>query len=164
MKVWRPSKYDPKYCDEIIRFMSGTQHEIVVDRTFYTSKDEIEPDVDWFRRANVKKEEHKVFAQVFPTLERFCHNIGVHKDTLHEWCSIYPEFSEAYKKARQIQESILVENALNNNYSANFSMFLAKNAFWWKDKTEVDQNIKAEINNTSNLSTDELLKLANASN
>lgn len=151
--VGRPTKYNQKYCNEILEFMARTSHEIVIDRTFYDDKNSEKIDSDWLKRWWVKKEEHKVFANIFPTLERFCHSIWIHKDTLVEWATavddkwvlIYPEFSDAYKRAKQIQEAILVENALANNYSPNFSMFVAKNAFGWKDKSEVDQKVEWDM-------------------
>ena len=173
MTAGRPTKYEERYCQELLDFMERTTHEIVVDRTYYKAPDDLvsENTTDNLVRWSVKWEKHEVFASVFPTLERFCHKIGIHKDTLIEWATAtnedwtlkHPEFSDAYKRAKQIQEAILVENALAGNYNPNFSVFVAKNAFGWKDKSEVDNNIKWElkVNNLSELPTDELIKLAN---
>ncbi len=150
LKAGRPTDYDPKYCGEIIAFMERTSQEIVVDRTFYGSGNaEVSfrrKDPDGFVRGMVKAETHKVFASVFPTLERFAHSIGVHKDTVVEWATaedaegnlLHPEFSVAYKRAKQIQESNLIENGLTGQYSSNFAIFVAKNVFGWKDKSETE--------------------------
>jgi len=106
-----------------------------------------------------------VIAETYPTLQRFAHNIGVHIDTLYEWEKVrysdnhpnkrfrrklkYPEFSEALKKARQIQESILLENALSGNYNAQFAIFIAKNNFGYKDKSETDLTTNGQNINTT---------------
>lgn len=155
MTAGRPTKYHEKYCEELISFMEKTSHEIVVDRNFYDAKWKWQI-VNWIEVWALKSETHKVFACTFPTLERFCHSIWIHKDTLIEWATAkypedykdkklawelkHPEFSDAYKRAKQIQESILVENALSWQYNPQFSIFIAKNAFWWKDKSEVENS------------------------
>lgn len=79
--------------------MERTSHEIVVDRTFYGSGNVDtafkRKDSDGFVRGMVKGETHKVFANVFPTLERFAHSISVHKDTVIEWATaVYAEDDE----------------------------------------------------------------------
>lgn len=144
-KDGRPTKYDDKYCDMLLDFMSTTSHEVYQDVTYYK---------DW----QVRSETNKILANTYPTFERFSHNIWVHPDTLREWAfwkypddysdeSLrwqlkHPKFSEIYKKCQKIQESILIENALNWQYNWPFAMFLAKNKFWYKDKSEVDNNVK----------------------
>lgn len=171
-KMGAPVKYRPEYCKMLIDFMSRPIQEIKMDRTYYDVKwlskddiDEFEKDEDGMKRWFVKKEEHNVFANIFPTLERFAHNIGVHRETLREWSTItypedykdvklrgklkYPDFSATYTRAIQIQESILVENSLSGNYNAQFAIFLAKNKFGWKDKTETDVNHAGNISISS---------------
>ena len=81
----RPSKYDPVLCDKIIEWFTIDPYEVVKGR--------------------------KV-ANPLPTFEKFAHSIGVHVDTLHEWKSAHPEFSEAYKKAQQLQMDFPQRSAL----------------------------------------------------
>jgi hypothetical protein len=86
-------------------------------------------------------------ANDFPTFQRFAHEIGVDVDTLHEWKKDenrekYPNFSESYKKAKEIQEDFWVANGMNNNHSTAFAIFWAKNNLGYKDKTEVDQTVR----------------------
>jgi len=86
----------------------------------------------------------------FPTLARFAVMIGVTRETLHDWATSknedeslkYPDFSYAYKKAKEYQEAILVEGALAGAFQANFSIFTAKNVLGWRDK--VEQEITGE--------------------
>lgn len=135
--------------------METTSHEVVVDTTYYKPDEKDERDEKTGDRFwGVKSQTHKVIANIFPTIERFCHSIGIHRDTLHEWANakypddyaelelrgqlMYPEFSDAVKRAKQIQESILVENALQSQYNPTFAIFLAKNNFGYVDKTEKD--------------------------
>lgn len=79
-----------------------------------------------------------------PTLAGFAILIGVHRDTLNEWENakdkagklLHPEFSDAIKKAKTIQEHYLVTNALRGNYDKTFAIFFAKNVLGWKDVRE----------------------------
>ena len=81
----------------------------------------------------------------FPTLARFATNIGVTKETLHDWATSrnietgelrHPEFSSAYKKAKDLQEANLVEGTISGAYNSTFAIFTAKNVLGWRDKTE----------------------------
>ena len=80
----------------------------------------------------------------FPTLARFAANLGITRETLHEWATsvdengdlIRPQFSYAYKKAKDLQEANLVEGAMSGVHHPAFSIFTAKNVMGWKDKTE----------------------------
>jgi hypothetical protein len=72
------------------------------------------------------------------------------------------EFSNTIKKAKQIIEKYNAEQLYRKEQVTGI-IFNLKNNFDWKDKSEVDSNVnlKAEINNMSELPTDELIKLAN---
>jgi hypothetical protein len=112
----RPSLYKPEYCKQLIEYFSATA----------VSHDD---------RGNV-------IAGTFPTLARFSANIGVHRETLIEWCDKYPEFSDAYKKAKALQEANLVEGTLAGAYQSTFAIFTAKNVIGWRDKTETEHTGK----------------------
>jgi hypothetical protein len=89
-------------------------------------------------------ERTEVLPNDFPTLARFAVSIGVTKDTLHDWATAknpdgelkHPEFSSAYKKAKNLQEANLVEGTLKNAYNSTFAIFTAKNVLGWRDKVE----------------------------
>jgi hypothetical protein len=80
----------------------------------------------------------------FPTLAGFAAFIGVSRDTLHDWAHAKdvsghlrnPSFSDAYKKAKDMQEQNLVKGALTGVYNSTFAIFTAKNVLGWRDKVE----------------------------
>ena len=109
-KGGRKSIYQPKYVDELIEYFNS-------------------PAIERDDRGNV-------VAGHFPTLARFASKIGVHRETLLEWAKRYPEFADAYKKAKDLQESNLIEGTLAGAYQPSFAIFTAKNVLGWRDKTE----------------------------
>lgn len=110
-KIGRPSKYDEKYCEQLVEFF---------DRPLF----------DTVKTSKVIKGVVVEFDQQIPgrlpTFERFAFDIGVHIDTLHEWKRVHPEFSEAYDTAKCLQKDILLQNGLNGNYNAGYAHFLTK--------------------------------------
>ena|SRR3990167_5653193 len=108
----RPSKYDPSFCQKIVDYFSVEPYRVIPK-----TKREIPNDL--------------------PFLSNFADSIGVNQDTLHEWCKVHPEFSEAFKKAKELQEQFLVINGLRNNFAQPFTIFAMKNMFRWTDRHEV---------------------------
>ena len=84
----------------------------------------------------------------FPTLARFAAENGICRDTLHHWATergakgniLRPEFSDAYKRAKDLQEANLVEGAMAGAYPPAFSIFTAKNVLGWRDRQEVEHS------------------------
>lgn len=111
----RPSKYDPKYIDEMIAF---------------------------FKRDYTMKKHGKTEACDFPSIARFAVNIGVNKTTIYEWAKHHKEFSNALKKCQEMQEDIIVNNSLKGSYNGSFAQFLLKNNFGYKDRVEQETTIK----------------------
>lgn len=72
-----------------------------------------------------------------------------------------PNYSETIKGIRMNVENDIEEWILTWVYNSTSWIFNLKNNFGWVDKTEVDQTIKAQINNMTEMPTDELLQLAN---
>ncbi len=83
----------------------------------------------------------------------------------------YSEWVEKYKEddcvrttsdtIKGILETRAIKWAMTNKLNPTATIFHLKNNYKWVDKQEIDQNIKAEINNLSDLPTDELIKMAN---
>lgn len=111
----RPSKYDPKYIQEMI---------------------------DFFKRDYTMRKNGKSEACDFPSIARFAVNIDVANSTIYEWANKHPEFSVALKKCQEMQEDIIVNNSLKGSYNGAFAQFLLKNNFGYRDKQEVDQTIQ----------------------
>jgi len=125
--VGRPTVYQDTFPDMMIEFFSQPPTREVVNR-------------------DAKGNEHtQTLPGVFPTLARFATNIGVTKHTLHDWATAknietgeltHPEFSDAYKKAKDLQEANLIEGTIGNAYNSTFAIFTAKNVLGWRDKIE----------------------------
>lgn len=135
MKVGRPTKWKPEVNDQII---------------------------EWFERPlTVQREVSRIMqkGQVtgletqgneLPTLLGFAISLGVTRTTLNEWAAAdheedYPGFSKAYARAKEYSEEFLAQNAMTGVYNPQFAMFMGKNMFGWKDKTEVDQTLNGGL-------------------
>lgn len=78
------------------------------------------------------------------TLSWLCVFLWVYKDYISEKMKD-ERFSETIKKIRTIAENDVEEWILTNKYNPTAWIFNLKNNFWWKDKTEIDQNNTWEI-------------------
>lgn len=123
--IGRPSRYHKEYCAKLVEyFMRERPYRTV--QTMFGPK-EIPTDL--------------------PTLAGFAMEIGVHRDTLHEWANAtdksgklkHPEFSDAIKKAKTVQEMIWATNSLRKLYDKTFAIFFGKNNLDYRDKYEVEE-------------------------
>ncbi len=130
-KVGRPSKYNDKYCEDIIEFFS-------IPTTY---EEEI---------TNVNKKTGEEFttyvekANQLPTFEGFAKKISVDTDTLMNWTKEHASFAQAYARCKQLQKDFLVQNALLGHYNTAFSIFLAKNITDLRDKVENNVSIQTQ--------------------
>ena len=120
----RPSKYKPEYCSQIIAFFDIPLSERVL-KSHTTGKNEYEKD-EYIDKPNP-----------VPFFSKFARVIGVHVDTLNEWCKVYPEFSEAYNTCKDIQKEFLIGNGLSGLYPPASFIFTAKNITDMRDSQEV---------------------------
>lgn len=111
----QPTKYDPKYCDMII---------------------------DYFGVEHFENNRGKVKGAELPQFTAFARSIGVSRSTLHKWTQDHKEFSDAYNTAKQLQEELIANNAINGRYNPVFSQFMLKNCHNWKDRQEVEQTVQ----------------------
>ena len=125
--VGRPSKYDDKYCKDIIEFFS-------IPTTY-------EQEVTTIKAG----EEFTTYVQKpnnLPTFEGYSKKISVDVDTLKNWTREHEEFNKAYERCKQLQKDFLVQNALLGYYNTTFSIFLAKNITDLRDKIECEQTVR----------------------
>ena len=105
-KVGKPTSYKKRYCKDIIDFFN------------------IEP---------VNKKGLPVKPPMFGA---FARKIGVYHQTMLDWVKKYPEFDEAYKEAKNMQQEIIIVGCLLNAYSASFGRFTMKNISDWRDNID----------------------------
>lgn len=132
MPVGRPTKYKPEYCEQIIKYFDVEHTNVISVTVTYKNGD--------------TREEERVVANDLPTFQRFSYEIGVCTDTLHEWKKVHPEFSEAYKRAQELQEAMWLTNSMKGLYPGAFTIFAGKNMFGWRDKQEVEHSGGVDIN------------------
>ena len=143
--VGRPSLYKEEYCDTIVKYFDVAPISMTIKREL--NKD-----------GTIKSEVEIPVANTMPTLQRFAHTIGVHVDTMIEWCRVYPKFSEAYARAKQLQEDIWMTNSLLGLYNAQFAQFYGKNCLGYKDKVETESTNVNLNRDMSESEADEILK------
>lgn len=122
-----PTKYKKEYCEEIINFFRIEPYETKIQREFFSD-------------GSLRSEKVVIIPTKFPTFQDFSDSIGVHIDTLNEWCKVHEEFSEAYARAKQLQEKIWLINGMNGQYNSQFAIFFGKNCLGYKDKQELEHS------------------------
>ncbi len=126
--VGRPSKYRPEYAAMLIQYFDSLS-------------------VPWTeQRLNTAGggEKIEMVPCRFPNFARFAANIGVSRDTIHHWATekdkdghpVNAEFSDAYARARAIQEAVLLEGSMAGVFESRMAGLAAKNLIGWADKLE----------------------------
>lgn len=85
------------------------------------------------------------------SFESFGPSIGVHRDTLYEWCTKHVSFSDAKKKA--VDAALLfwetkgIEGMCGKIpfFNSNIWIFSMKNRFKWHDNVHVEEKTEAKI-------------------
>lgn len=83
-----------------------------------------------------------------PTIEGFAGFLKVNKDTLYEWKSKYPGFSDALGKISREQRERLINEGLSGRYNSTIAKLMLANNHGMNDKNnDVDKqdNTYAEI-------------------
>lgn len=128
--VGRPSEYRPEFVSELIAYFDIEVRSVA--------------EVDVTDKDGKTRTEKTLVVNTFPTLTRFAAKIGVTRQTLHDWATakdrdgalLRPEFAYAYARAKDAQESLLVEGGMTGVYEPRFAVFAAKNLAGWKDQIE----------------------------
>lgn len=79
-----------------------------------------------------------------PTTEGLASFLEINTDTLWEWGKKYKSFSEAIKKLKEEQRSMLQELSLKNKWNPTMGIFLLKNNHGFTDHRNVDVTSKGE--------------------
>jgi hypothetical protein len=140
----RPSNYDQKHCEAIVQYFDVPHSEQKLIAKV-TGKNDYE------------KEEYKEVGCPMRFLSGFARSINVSTQTLHNWCSVHPEFFEAFTRAKELQHEMLHSNSLKGLYDARYAVFAAKNMTDWRDKVEVDHGLTDDAyDKLRTMSVDEL--------
>lgn len=119
----QPTKYKPEYCQQLIDYFSIEPLKIVAEQKI------IGPDGG--------KYVSRRLPQRFPWFEGFARKIGVHRNTLKNWCAEHPEFAEAYETAKDLQREFIVDVALSGAAPPSFAIFTMKNVCGWRDERDL---------------------------
>ena len=131
-KVGRPANYTPEYCDLLIEYFLNRPQVVEFKKNYY-------------KDGTLKSEEPVTVPPSYPTFQGFAMSINTTAKTLWDWKEKYPEFGEAYARAKDIQESILLVNGIQGLYNPGFCQFIAKNTFGYKDKVETENKTTMEV-------------------
>lgn len=93
--------------------------------------------VEWFE-VKVKENELPFLSKWARQEARVC------EDTAIEWTKQHEDFSEAYKKAKDIQKEFLITGGLTGKFNPTFAIFTAKNITDMRDMTNIDHTTKGE--------------------
>lgn len=81
---------------------------------------------------------------VIPTIEGLAIYLQINRDTLYDWAEKNNDFSDILDEVKKQQASMLINLGLSGKYNSTITkLMLSKHGY--TEKTEVDQNIKAEI-------------------
>ena len=119
----QPTKYKPEYCQQLIDYFSIEPLKIVAEQKIIGTEG--------------GKYVSRRLPQRFPWFEGFARKIGVHRNTLKNWCAEYPEFAEAYDTAKDLQREFIVDVALSGAAPPSFAIFTMKNVCGWRDERDL---------------------------
>ena len=119
----QPTKYKPEYCQKLIDYFSIEPLEVIREQEITGTEG--------------GKYVSRRLPQRFPWFEGFARKIGVHRNTLKNWCNEHPEFAEAYETAKDLQREFLVDIGLSGATSASFAIFTMKNVCGWRDERDL---------------------------
>jgi hypothetical protein len=148
----RPTKYKAEHATDIIKWFSVPKHtqfmkkEITIEST---GRHECE---------------YQMVASDLPTFEGFARSIGVNGDTVVEWAKgedenddlKYPEFSAAYKVAKDLQREFLIDNGLKGLYPPASFIFTAKNVTTMRDVQETKNETDMRFTGLEKLNDEQL--------
>lgn len=119
----QPTKYKPEYCQQLIDYFSIEPLKIVAEQKIIGTEG--------------GKYVSRRLPQRFPWFEGFARKIGVHRNTLKNWCAEHPEFVEAYDTAKDLQREFIVDVALSGAAPPSFAIFTMKNVCGWRDERDL---------------------------
>lgn len=117
--VGRPTKYKPEYCNRIVEYFDIP--------AYHEDGDKKVPNDPRF-------------------LYDFARKIRVNIDTIYTWANVHPEFSDALKTVKKLQEKHLAINGFYGNSHPTFTIFMLKNICGWRDDNNERSNLSINFN------------------
>ena len=158
----RPSKFDPKYTKELVKFFDVEPYKRVVS----------ESSKEFFADGKPKKEsvKYKLLPNKLPTLYSFSRKIKIDFSTIWRWANKgetdeiekkideailnggvktetmdrlkdLNDFCKAYKEAKELQKEFLISIGLSGAANAPFAIFTAKNVTDMRDNSVITHNL-----------------------
>jgi hypothetical protein len=121
----RPTKYKPKYCKMLVEYFD--------QRPFYTERE-----IVYTAKNGQTWSKYELTPAPLRFISSFADSIGTTKQTIHAWKDIYPEFLDAYARAKELYKEHLAVCGSMGLFNANFTQFLAKNTTDWTDRREIE--------------------------
>jgi len=123
-------EYRREVCDKLLEYFSTNPYRTGITVDKYSNESETR------------------IANDLPLLGKFAvDELHVCQETFRAWADKYPEIAQAYNKAKDLQEYILITNSLLGLYNSRTAIFAMKNLLGWRDK--IDSNVSGELSVTS---------------
>lgn len=137
-KPGQPSSYKPEYCQAILDYF-GIEPYREVMKTIVTKSGDV-----------IKVPENE--ANDIPNFAGFAASIETHRETILNWTKAHPDFFDAFKRAKELQENFIVINGNKGLLNPAFAIFTAKNVLKWRDKQpDEDQPTQVTVNVSNDL-------------
>jgi transposase-like protein len=136
----RPTKYDPKFCKQMLTFFNVEPYR----------KEVAEKSKEYFANGELKKESEKYrfVPNELPQFAMFARKIGVHRDTLDAWRKAHQEFSDAYNESKELQKHFLITIGLAGAAPPASFIFVSKNITDMRDEQYLDHTSKGKAIST----------------
>ena len=97
-----------------------------------------------YKKGELAYEEVKLYPNKPRFLTDFARSIGVPRSSLNEWVKKFPEFAEAFKEVKEINNMKITQGALMGVYTPGAFIFTMKNIAGWRDTKDlkVDGELK----------------------
>lgn len=102
-------------------------------------------------------ENHEQLGDAVPTIEGLADFLETHRDSIYEWESLYPEFSDTLKRLRTKQGKLLQNGGLTGKYQQPITKLMLSANHGMAEKTEN----KNEHSGTVGFNLTDLLRKAN---
>lgn len=146
-RTGRPTEYRNEFVDEVAKYLKKCKDKVT----------------EFHKTRGDKSDSYERIVEVnLPTIEGFSEYIGVSKDSLYEWKSLYQDFSDALDEIIVKQHNALVSGGLSGTYSPVIAKLLLSSNHGYKEKSDVTSDGKALTVNVLkyNANSDDTIQLS----